>query len=149
MPAVEAVRIATWKVAYRGILPDDLLDAMKVEDERVRWLVSRLADGDVPTFVAVASGDVIGFATVGPSRDEDLMGRELYGIYLLPDHWSTGAGHALVEACGVLDSVWVLEGNDRARRFYEREGFALDGATKVLEHLGGAVELRYVKAGRG
>ena len=40
--------------------------------------------------------------------------------------------------------LWVLDGNRRARRFYEREGWAFDGATKVDDRFGpGVRELRY------
>lgn len=30
-------------------------------------------------------------------------------------------------------SLWVLEENQRARRFYEKAGFDLDGASKSIE----------------
>ncbi|WP_229856252.1 GNAT family N-acetyltransferase [Nocardioides flavus (ex Wang et al. 2016)] len=37
----------------------------------------------------------------------------------------------LTEAIGAADAyLWVLDGNERAISFYERQGFALDGATK-------------------
>lgn len=61
----------------------------------------------------------------------------MYAIYVHPDHWSAGAGYELMKA-GVDRlvahdrneiRVWVLDDNPRARRFYERFGFKLDGAT--------------------
>lgn len=140
---IESVRIATWKVAYRDLLPDALLDELSVEQDRVdRWAASIDAD---PSFVTVAetSDEIVGWAAVGPCRDEDLPGaRELWGIYLLPACWSTGTGAALIEAAGPLDVVWVLEGNARAIGFYERRGLLPDGTRKVREGLG--AELRYV-----
>ena len=36
----------------------------------------------------------------------------------------------LVEQAFAHATLWVLEGNARARRFYEREGWALDGTVK-------------------
>ena len=40
--------------------------------------------------------------------------------------------------------LWVLADNPRARRFYEREGWALDGVTKTGKFLGVPVaEVRY------
>jgi RimJ/RimL family protein N-acetyltransferase len=40
--------------------------------------------------------------------------------------------------------LWVLEDNPRARRFYEREGWELDGAAKEDDFLGVRVaEVRY------
>jgi RimJ/RimL family protein N-acetyltransferase len=43
-------------------------------------------------------------------------------------------------------TLWVLRDNERARRFYERAGFAPDGATHVLTALAGVLELRYHRA---
>ena len=42
---------------------------------------------------------------------------------------SSGAGYRSI-------TLWVLRDNQRARRFYERAGFAPDGATNVLSGLG-------------
>jgi predicted N-acetyltransferase YhbS len=41
--------------------------------------------------------------------------------------------------------LWTLTGNARARRFYDKAGFAPDGATNVLAGLGGVEELRYAR----
>ena len=76
---------------------------------------------------------------------------ELYALYVHPDWWSTGTGRALLDralarttAAGYADIVlWVLRDNARARRFYERAGFSPDGASNVLDGLGGVEELRY------
>ena len=77
---------------------------------------------------------------------------ELYAIYVLPQAWGSGAGAALMrEAVAGLreafdgDAVlWVLEDNPRARRFYEREGWRLDGGRKRDTFLGVEVgEVRY------
>jgi ribosomal protein S18 acetylase RimI-like enzyme len=106
---------------------------------------------------------VIGFAAFGPERGEgDEPGEpqeeppehgraELYAIYVVPGRWSTGAGRELmgsvlrsVADAGYTDiSLWVLEANGRARRFYERAGFQLTGESVVLGHLGGVTEVRY------
>jgi RimJ/RimL family protein N-acetyltransferase len=55
------------------------------------------------------------------------------------------AGLAAMRARASGDAVlWVLEDNPRARRFYEREGWALDGERKDDEYLGIRVaEVRY------
>ncbi|WP_246292126.1 GNAT family N-acetyltransferase [Lentzea indica] len=86
------------------------------------------------------------FAYTGPSRDAD-AGFELYAIYFLPSAWGSGLAEPLAQAA-LGDSrdaiVWVLEENKRARRFYERLGFAPDGTTRQ-ETIGSAVlnEVRY------
>ena len=78
---------------------------------------------------------------------------ELYTLYVVPAHWSTGVGRALTDAA--LDGLraagyrrvvlWTLTENARARRFYDKAGFAPDGATNILDGLGNVEELRYVR----
>ncbi|HEY0415022.1 MAG TPA: GNAT family N-acetyltransferase [Gaiellaceae bacterium] len=149
--AIERARVHGWRTAYRHVFPPDDLDAMPVDGERWR---SRL---DVPppgwtTVVAEHEGVVVGFASVGPSRDEEGIG-ELYAIYVDPMAWSTGVGRALMEEAEArlvseYDAafLWVLEENPRARQFYERAGWAPDGARKAEERFGvRAPEVRYRK----
>ena len=111
-----------------------------------------------------ASG-VVGYASFGPETDvmsapwphplttdgEDGSVAELYALYVRPAWWSTGTGRALMERVLARTStagyqsitLWVLRDNLRARRFYERAGFAPDGATNVLHRLADVTELRY------
>jgi GNAT superfamily N-acetyltransferase len=97
---------------------------------------------------------VVGVAAVGASRDPDagrLVG-ELASIYVLPTHWGQGGGRLLMrEAVRSLAqaefreaSLWVLETNARARRFYGAAGWLPDGGRKVDESLGVPLaEVRY------
>ena len=78
---------------------------------------------------------------------------ELYALYLLPTWWSAGVGRALMTS--VLDALrgdryrrvvlWVLADNARARLFYGRAGFTVDGGTNILTGLGGVLEVRYTR----
>jgi len=85
-----------------------------------------------------------------PDGRAGLVG-ELYALYLTPAWWSAGAGRALmgrVLAFLADDGyrrvvLWVLADNARARRFYERAGFAADDGTNILAGLGGVLEIRY------
>jgi len=94
----------------------------------------------ISTLVAIeqAADRVVGFVSVGPSRDTDpdRAPSELSGIYLHPVHWGRGAGRHLLD-CGLAQlptateaTLWVLDRNERARRFYERQGWKLDCVTK-------------------
>ena len=111
------------------------------------------------------AGGVVGYASFGPETDvlnapwphpltaDGEGGRvaELYALYVRPAWWSTGTGRALMgkvlarTAASGYESItlWVLRDNQRARRFYERAGFAPDGAINVLAGLGNVRELRY------
>ena len=134
---VAEVHVGTWQQAYRGLVPDDFLDALDV-DRRVEAYAQHrvLEDADRPLYVAELDGTIVGFANVGPSRDEDRNG-EVYAIYVEASHWDHGVGRDLmVVAVGWLaeryaeSTLWVLAGNDRARRFYEKGGWRFDGTTK-------------------
>ena len=110
---------------------------------------------------APAAAEIIGFASFGPERGEDdrpgepgppdLERAELYALYVLPRHWSSGAGRALIDRAlalaaqaGYADiSLWVLEGNERGRQFYEQVGFAGTGESAALGRLGGVSGIRY------
>lgn len=141
---VATVHVRSWQAAYRGLLPDPYLDQLDVERRRVGW-TRAIAETDWPrggTLVAAeANANVVGFANVGPARDDDvdpLVVGELAAIYALPAVWGSGVGRRLmVAAVNVLRDagnaeaiLWVLEGNDRAQRFYEIGGWQLDGAAK-------------------
>jgi ribosomal protein S18 acetylase RimI-like enzyme len=111
------------------------------------------ADGIVGYAFFGPEQDVLGAPWPHPLSPEGQQGQvaELYALYVHPDWWSTGTGRALMDgvlhavcAAGYLSArLWVLRDNSRARRFYERAGFAPDGASHTLQGLGGVTEIRY------
>ncbi|MFE3452181.1 GNAT family N-acetyltransferase [Nonomuraea sp. NPDC059194] len=149
-PAIETVRIQTWKFAYRGAMPDALLDDLAVTEQNVSLGRRALVSGRARAFVAEAAGEVVGFSRYGGSRD-DKSDDEVYAIYVLPAHLSTGLGRALMTA--TVETIpaertvglWVLAANPRARRFYESFGFEESGFSKVED---GLEEVHYRLAAR-
>ncbi|CAH0204471.1 GNAT family N-acetyltransferase [Microbacterium sp. Bi121] len=153
---IAAVHVRSWQAAYRGLMPQEVLDGLSVEERADGWR-SILADPEriSRTLVAEHDGRVVGWAGFGDARDEDAPGTgELWGIYALPDSWSSGVGHALItaverelaDAGHAVAYLWVLEGNERAGAFYERHGWAADGAAKVENRPGLVLhERRHVK----
>jgi ribosomal protein S18 acetylase RimI-like enzyme len=147
--ALAEVHVRTWQAAYEHVFGAERLASLDVAARTRRW-ESWLAD-DESVFVGEDdAGRVVAFSWVGASRDDDAEG-ELFAIYALPHAWGSGAGPALMRAAidalrdaGYRDAIlWVLEDNPRARRFYEREGWHLDGRREE-EFLGVAVaEVRY------
>ena len=136
-----------------------------------RTLVAEPAPSPPPAAVPPVPApvaEIIGYASFGPERGVDgapipeRAGREgspiprcaeLYALYVTSAWWSTGTGRDLM--CRVLDEtqaggyprivLWVLEQNARARRFYERSGFRLDGRSFVPDWLGGVTEVCYAR----
>jgi GNAT superfamily N-acetyltransferase len=146
-PALGWIHVESWRAAYRGIVADDVLDALDSGRRGREWLgwisephggrflvVERLEDG--------AIGGVSAVSSYRPNPDavtDELAGQgwgEVRLFYLDPMVWGSGAGDDLLEASHAAlaqlgypsAALWVFEANPRARRFYERHGWADDGA---------------------
>jgi RimJ/RimL family protein N-acetyltransferase len=147
---IAEVHTTTWQAAYRHAFPPALLDALDVDERERRWRDEFLPMPEMHAFAAERDGRIVGWVTVGPSRDADCDG-ELYGIYVLPEEWGSGiAGELMAAALADLRRsfheaiLWVLGDNPRARGFYEKHGWGLDGAEKRGVHIGVEVdEVRY------
>ena len=166
----------SWFAAYDGIIAPAIIDRATAPDggARVRqsfrmrpWqrMIAAVARAPAP---ASETAGIVGYASFGPERDvletpwpypltvagSDGQVAELYALYVHPAWWSTGTGRALMDhvlarvcmAGYACITLWVLEANARARCFYQRAGFAPDGARHVLDDLGGVIEIRYRRA---
>ena len=98
--AIGRVQVETWRAAYRGLMPDEAIAGFDLEGRQRMWRegLAREPRPGSATFVAELDGEVVGFASVGRSREEDADNEgELYAIYLLPSCWDRGIGRALLE----------------------------------------------------
>jgi ribosomal protein S18 acetylase RimI-like enzyme len=150
---VEQLRVAGWQSAYRGIVPDSYLDSMRLDvARRGRQMTDR--SSTVVESVAVQADAIVGWVVGGRSRDAFRAGPgqgEIYACYVRPEWWGRGVGRllmahavsALAEA-GLDDvTLWVLEDNHRARRFFEACSFQPDGTRQLLDLGGPLPEVRY------
>ncbi|MDQ1123384.1 GNAT family N-acetyltransferase [Microbacterium trichothecenolyticum] len=155
---IARVHAQSWNEAHRGHVPDALSDLVDVELSANRWRArlsgEALDDGQPlgPAWVAVVEERIVGFASAGPSRDDDVAdgARELYALYVLAEHYGTGAGAALLDAAlgGGGGTAWVLRDNPRAHAFYAKHGFSPDGSTRRDDRFGEPVhEVRLVRGG--
>lgn len=154
---IARVQVESWRSAYRGLIEQDYLDSLDVDQRRRRW-ERILAESVWPrcgTFVAEDDERrLVGFGSIGPTRDDEddpaLVG-QLAALYLVARVWGTGTGRALMLTClaalgaaGYREAtLWVLATNDRARRFYSAGGWRPDGARKQEDR--GAVTLDEVR----
>jgi ribosomal protein S18 acetylase RimI-like enzyme len=138
-PAIAEIHVATWRIAYRDLLPEAEIGKVTVDQRRGFWESELAKAGPRKVDVAYNGAGVIGFCSYGPTRDNDAPGvAEIYAVYVHPDHWRQGAGRLLCErawrAAGERGhdaiTLWVVKGNERACRFYERIGFAPDGGAR-------------------
>lgn len=155
---IAAVHVASWQDGYRGLVPQDYLDRLDaaVWTARRAHRLEQIDWSRGGCFVITDdNGELAGFTHAGPTRDNDsgtVAVGEVYAIYLAPGAWGKGLGRALMAAalahlakCGYGEAtLWVLDSNTRARRFYAAAGFQPDGAVKVDSSRGFPLaEVRY------
>jgi GNAT superfamily N-acetyltransferase len=147
--ALGAVYCQGWQQGYAGLMPQFFLDALTPAN------CAPKPDHIAPDrrFVAEVNGEVVGTVTFGKGRDSGSEGfAEIYALYVLPEHWRTGQGSALVRS--VVDAVkaqgfsglylWTLGDNTRARAFYEHLGMTLTGQEREFEIAGSYLpEVKY------
>ncbi len=150
------IQVAAWQRAYSGIMSPALLDALDISQKTDMWrnALKRASKGSY--IVAEINGRVEGFAVFGPARDQDLdesESAEIVSINIDPDKWGYGLGRSL--ASSMIDRLstdgfgsiylWVVEQNERAIRFYQRNGFIREGNIKADHKHSGIQELRLVR----
>ena len=138
--AVGRIHVESWNVAYRGIMPDDVIAKTDLA-YRTRFWAERIADHEWPVFVIEEDGVCHAFCQMIPSRDPDDDPKRvghITSLHVLPQLRGRGYGRVLMDHVlaefgrrGFTDvTLWVLEENRNARRFYEKYGFHLDGGTR-------------------
>jgi GNAT superfamily N-acetyltransferase len=104
---------------------------------------STLADPNVDAYVAEVGEAAVGTVTV----DAEFLRQ----LYVLPTHWGTGIGSALLdrglarmrERGATRAKLWTLEGNERGRRFYEARGWTLTDETRVVAYPPNPIDVQY------
>jgi len=139
-PDIADVHHESRAAALRDIVPEDLLGIMTLDERRARW-EEWLADPRWVTIVAEVGGRIVGFGTLGPSRDADADPErvaEMPTLYVHPSSWRMGIGRRLCDevvsraaGLGFRElTLWTLEANQGARLFYASLGFTADGIFK-------------------
>lgn len=137
---IAQIHVLSWKATYAGQISDDYIATLSVVDREQSWRESLEKNSD-SVLVSVDGEDIQGFISFGPSRDisgsSERIG-EVYAIYLSPDYLRRTLGKQLWRSASELlglkkfkeITVWVLDTNISARRFYENMGCFLDGGEK-------------------
>ncbi|SOH94690.1 Ribosomal protein S18 acetylase RimI [Monaibacterium marinum] len=121
LPAIAALHLQSWRTTYDGLLPADYLGAGAEAQLRAKW-------ADLPrgtTLVAMQGDRLAGFISVNTGNPAYLDALHIAGFAqgggLGPR--LIAAAFAQIAAQGVTAAyLYIVDGNDGARRFYERLG---------------------------
>jgi ribosomal protein S18 acetylase RimI-like enzyme len=137
IPTIAALHVAGWTGAYGGLVDQAYLDSLTVEKRIEDW-TSWLKSGESKVFLADDGGVPAGFVVIGRTKTpppgsspiRPSHSGEVYALYLHPDYWRRGIGrallrHAATELKALKHSaicLWVLDGNQRGKAFYQAMG---------------------------
>jgi ribosomal protein S18 acetylase RimI-like enzyme len=138
------IHVRSWQAAYRGLIPDAVLDALDIEGRAEMWR-RLLADKHGSQTCTLVVDDDLGLAGflhlvhAGENREWP-GGAEVTSCYVSPEYWRRGVGTALMEraldyltgAGATSVFLWVLTGNVRAQAFYEHVGLRLTDRTRTI-----------------
>jgi ribosomal protein S18 acetylase RimI-like enzyme len=138
--AVGRIHVESWNVAYRGIMPDDVIARTDLAYRTAFWH-ERIADREWPVFLIEENGEAVAFCQMIPTPDADddpARVGHITSLHVLPHLRGHGHGRTLLDHVltefrdrGFAEvTLWVLEENWKARRFYEKHGFHLDGGAR-------------------
>jgi len=151
IPRVAEIHVFAQRTVYRGIMPDEyLFVGNNVVSRTARFTQEMEEDGRVG-FV-FDNGVIRGFLFLSPCKEEAGT-LEMERIFVDPLMLDSGYGRILEEfACKYATEndyskicLWVLDGNQGARNFYEKTGYAQDGAEKPSQYTTAIKQLRYTK----
>lgn len=150
---ISSIGVSSWLVAYRGIIPDEYLNSISIEN-REKHVAQSIMVSNNHFIIAEADGQPVGMACFYPSLIEITVKDvwELEALYLLPQYWCKGVGRELIQYAfrymrdhkARVCNLWVLADNHRTKRFYEHMGLTYTGIEKALS-IGGKelIEVRY------
>jgi L-amino acid N-acyltransferase YncA len=153
--AIATVHVYSWQTVYRGHIPDNILDNLSCDGREKSWKL--LLENHSRVLLLEEDKNIFGFISFCPSRDQDAdstVVAEISALYLSPDKWRKGYGKLLcntalneIKKSGYHQvTLWVLDGNHQARKFYANMGFVSNGDFKLDQRDGYTLhEVRYQK----
>lgn len=135
LPGMAEVFVAAWRAGYRGVVPDEVIDALDAGTVATDLAAGLSAPGLTTVLALDGTGRPVGFVRYGDDADHP-GGGYLAALYVHPAASGAGVGrgllrHAIDAMPGVDVRLWVFADNDRARTLYERAGFRPEGGRLV------------------
>lgn len=118
---------------YRGAIPDDVLEWLVTHFGVGEWRDKMLRLGNSRRHLDLAEigGTPVGFVEYGAREEGEIQEFEVFSLFVEPGWKRRNIGRGLLQRAegvlaeeGAADAVlWVLEANEKARRFYESQGW--------------------------
>jgi ribosomal protein S18 acetylase RimI-like enzyme len=147
-PSIAGLHVRSFQSAYSGLIPENRLRSLDVSARRSIWADRIAGAPDLARHILVTevAERLVAFIYYGPSPDADEDSAEVghvFSVHVDPAVTGRGIGtnllaHAVksMAQTGLTEAtLWVVDVNPAARRFYERLGWRRDGARR-REHLG-------------
>ena len=132
-----AVHALSWRESHSAVCTEEFLTLHTAERQR-RYFQSLIETGAA---VYLLSDNGRGVGTVS------VRGNLIGDLYVLPEEQRKGYGTELLrfalERCTGVPTLWVLDHNRHAVRFYERNGFRMTGVSKELSARLAELEMKY------
>jgi GNAT superfamily N-acetyltransferase len=125
--ALARVHVRSWRETYQGLLPDAFLAQMNPGVYARRWRRQLMAaDSSDVVLCAEGAGGLVGYC----GACERAGAAEVSTLYVLRPAQRRGVGKRLLSAAAKVMAargapslhLWVLNGNNKARAFYEHLG---------------------------
>ncbi|MCP2256916.1 Ribosomal protein S18 acetylase RimI [Streptoalloteichus tenebrarius] len=152
VPEITRVQLATWRTAYAGLLPDEVLSGLDAAGAERAWLHA-VTHGPALVFVATEGDWTVGFCAAGPAPEDEVAGADgalpadaattvLVSALLVEPRWGrrghggrllAAAAHALRDRGATRGVVWVPEADSASLGFYRSVGWEPDGTVRTLD----------------
>lgn len=142
--AVSVLIHASWVKTYGPLMGAGRAEQESAKRHQPQQIAESLKRPHSESFVAeTLGGTIVGYAHAICPKGVLWLDR----LHVAPDHQGTGLAANLMHAVMInylgepSISLEVVKGNDRAIRFYEREGFVVTGETSACGGIGGVAAL--------
>jgi GNAT superfamily N-acetyltransferase len=149
--ALAYVHTESWKAAFQSILSEDVLKECTDLTEITAMYKHLLEENFGNGYILEIDGKAHCIAFWDKTRAEDMPGTaEIICIHSLQNNWGKGYGSKMMDrlldniaSAGFTDvMLWVFVKNERARKFYEANGFV---STENTHPAFDSVEICYMK----
>jgi ribosomal protein S18 acetylase RimI-like enzyme len=134
LPAIAAVHLASWRAAYRDVVPEDVLLRRSIQDCSAGWRATLAREPANVTLACAPDGRIHGVCWAGTVVDAERSAPfefEIFGLHVAPGSQRRGIGASLLRQALARASrregrnsaiAWTLKDLPSSRQFYRRAG---------------------------